>query len=166
MPAFRQKRLNDEEVDCIMKGKKLELNNCEIARKLGVTEGAVRYRLKRAALGLLDGRKNKSSQLDGFMPYIKSWIDDYKDEKKRPSLKLLYDILVEKYGYTNSYDALRRYIRKHFPDFVKKKVWLRIGTPPGILVQVDWKEDLKVQMGEWGKGKLGVGAGIGIYVRF
>lgn len=150
MPPFRQKRLDTEEVDCIMKGKKLELSNCEIARKLGVTEGAVRYQLKQAALGLEDGRKNKPSQLDGFMPYIKSWIDDYKDEKKRPSIRLLYDILVEKHGYHNSYDALRRYVRKHFPDFVKKKVWLRIETPPGILLQVDWKEDIKVQMGEWG----------------
>lgn len=150
MPAFNQKRLSTEEVDCIMKAKKLELSNCEIARRLGVTEGAVRYRLKQASLSPMDGRKNKPSELDRFMPYIKLWIDDYKDEKKRPSVKLLYESLVEKYAYCNSYDALRRYIRKHFPDFLKKKVWLRVETPPGVLLQVDWKEDVKVQMGEAG----------------
>ena len=46
-----QKRLQAEDVNFIMKAKSLEYTNSEIARKLGITEGAVRYRLKRARQG-------------------------------------------------------------------------------------------------------------------
>lgn len=145
-----QKRLQSDDVDFIMKMKKVKYSNCEIARKLGVTEGAIRYRLKRSALAVADKRSQKPSALNNYDAIIRSWIEDYADEKKRPTLKLLYGWLKEVYNYRNSYDALRRYMRKHFPEFCRKKSWVRIETPPGVLFQVDWKEDLKVQLGEPG----------------
>ena len=40
-------RLSPDEVDFIMKAKEVQYSNCEIAQRLGVTEGAIRYRIKR-----------------------------------------------------------------------------------------------------------------------
>ena len=56
-------------------------------------------------------------------------------------------MLREHHGYRRSYDALRRYIRKHFPELHKKGARCRLETPPGKLLFVDWKEDLRVQLG-------------------
>ncbi|MGA1871827.1 MAG: hypothetical protein ACMUJM_25165 [bacterium] len=146
-----QKRLTAEEHEFIMKLKKVKYSNCEIARSIGVTEGAIRYRIKREKSGLPDRRKNKPSVLSQFESVIEKWIEDYKDDVKRPTLKLLYQILRERHGYKQGYDAVRRYVRKHYPEFYKKGVYIRIETPPGSLIQIDWKEDLKVQCGKPGQ---------------
>lgn len=145
-----QKRLFGDEVDFVMKMSKLGYSNCEIARKLGVSEGAIRYRLKREKSGKADGRKNKPSQLDKYMSVISRWVDKYKDKRQRPVLKVLYERLRDFHGYKKSYDAVRRYMRKNYPEFVKKNAKLRIETPPGELIQVDWKEDVYVEMVEAG----------------
>jgi len=150
MPLNISKRLSPEAIHFIMMMKKVKYSNCEIARKLGVTEGTVRYRIKREESGSRDLRREKSSVLDGYSSVIKDWISSYEDDRRRPTLKLLADILKERYGYQGSYDALRRYVRKHFPSFYKKSSRMRVETPAGHLLQVDWKEDVKVQVGEAG----------------
>ena len=142
-----QTRLNPVDTDFIMKMNGVGYSNVEIARKLGVTEGAVRYRLKRRASGRTDGRASKPSSLDCFREWIGTWIADYEDSRRRPTLRLLERMLREHHGYRRSYDALRRYIRKRFPDFHKKGARLRLETPPGKLLLVDWKEDVQVQLG-------------------
>lgn len=145
-----QRRLTESEVDFIIKMKEVKYNNCEIARSLGVTEGAIRYRIKRRQSGKEDGRKNRSSALDRYSAVIKLWIEDYKESRHRPTIKMLYNTLVGHHGYDHSYDAVRRYIRKHYPQFWKKGIRIRVETPPGELMQIDWKEDIRVQMGEFG----------------
>jgi hypothetical protein len=84
-----QKRLTLEDADFIMKLDEVGYSNSEIARKLGVTEGAIRYRIKRRASGKPDGRTGKSSELDGFREWIGAWIADYEDAPRRPTLRLL-----------------------------------------------------------------------------
>jgi transposase len=140
-------RLSPDEVDFIMKMKKVKYSNCEIAGKLGITEGAVRYRIKRHELGAVDGRNRKPSMLDRYRDVIDQWREDYEGERRRPTLKTLCKWLRRRHGYKGSYDAFRRYIRKAFPEFHKKGACVRVETPPGALMLVDWKEDLKVQMG-------------------
>lgn len=130
---------------------KLGLSNVEIATKLGISEGAVRYQIKRRQSGKHDGRKDKPSQLQRYRDTISLWVDDYKDETHRPTLKALYDTLRRFHGYSGSYDALRRYTRQQFPEFVKKGARTRVETPPGVLLQVDWKEDVPVQLGAHGR---------------
>jgi transposase len=142
-----QTRLTLADTDFITRMKEVEYSNSEIARRMGVTEGAIRYRIKRQVAGREDGRKAKPSVLDGYRGVIAAWIEDYKDSPKRPTLLKLDDVLREHHGYERSYDALRRYIRKHFPEFHKKGACIRVETPPGKLMFVDWKEDLKVQLG-------------------
>jgi transposase len=134
-----QTRLTPADADFIMKLDEVGYSNSEIARKLGVTEGAVRYRLKRQASGEPDGRTSKPSNLDAFREWIGAWIGDYEESRRRPTLRLLEQMLREHHGYGRSYDALRRYIRKHFPEFHKKGARCRLETPPGKLLFVDWK---------------------------
>lgn len=140
-----QTRLTPADADFIMKLNEVGYSNSEVARKFGVTEGAIRYRLGRQALE--DGRKAKPSVLDGYRGVIEVWIEDYKDSPKRPTLLKLDDMLRDHHGYRRSYDAVRRYVRKHFPGFHKKGACIRLETPPGKLLFVDWKEDLQVQLG-------------------
>lgn len=52
-------RLRREEIVTIQVLAEKGQNYCEIARVLGVSEGTVRYHLRRAAAGATDGRKVK-----------------------------------------------------------------------------------------------------------
>lgn len=142
-------KLERSTIDFIMKMKDVNYSNCEIARKLGVTEGAIRYRIKREKSGKPDGRKDKPSMLDQYLDVISRWIDSYEDKPKRPALIKLFDILSKYHDYRGSYDLLRKYVIKRFPDFYDKKSFMRIETPAGELTQVDWKEDLKVRLGSY-----------------
>jgi transposase len=147
----KQKRLDRCEVHYIMSQDEVKQSNIQIAEILGVTEGAIRYRKKREASGESDHRKEKPSELIKFTEVISDWVRDSEEDRKRPALKIFYNRLIEHYGYKYSYDALRRYMRKHFPEFYKKSVYIRIETPPGALIQADWKENIKVQIGEAGR---------------
>jgi transposase len=149
-----QKRLQSDEVKFIMKMKEVKYSNREIARRLGISEGSVRYRLKREASGLSDKRSFRGSGIDRYKRFISEWIKGYMGDERRPTYKLLYRVLHDDFNFTGSYDSVRRYVFKYFPDFHKKPVWLRIQTPPGMLLFVDWKEDLKVQLGRSGNWVL------------
>jgi transposase len=129
-------RLTPDDVDFIMK------------MELGVTEGTIRYRIKRKLSGKEDGRKQKPSELDRYYEVIKQWEEQYRGVSHRPAMKTLYERLQRDYRYKGSYDAFRRYIRKHLAEFHGKV--MRIETSPGDLLLVDWKEDIQVQMGRYG----------------
>lgn len=134
--------------ELIMKLKRAGMSNCELARKLGVSEGTIRYRLKRK--GKEDGRKNKYSKVSNFKSAIGIWVSEYCDHPKKTSVKSLYQTLVRFHNYKFSYDALRRFIRKYYPEMIKRGTRCRLETPPGMLMQVDWKESVMVQIGETG----------------
>ena len=69
--------------------KKLKINSIEIAAKLGITEAALRYRLKRFKYLKHDGRNDKSSILETYYGIIDNWIEDYQDSRNRPTIKVL-----------------------------------------------------------------------------
>jgi transposase len=142
---MHQRRLTTQEAEFIVNLKKLGISNLEIADKMGISEGAVRYRIKRYESGATDRRRNKKSGLNGYHDFIAAWIEEYKELTHRPTLKALYELIRDYHYFSGSYDALRRYVRKHFAEFVKKGARIRIETPPGVLMQVDWKEDIAVQ---------------------
>ena len=70
-------RLSEEEVVTIGvladKGK----NHCEIARTLGVSEGTVRYHLRRQAEGAQDGRRQKGFQAEALAGIIGAWMQGH-----------------------------------------------------------------------------------------
>lgn len=144
-------KIRANEIEFIITMKRFKYSNCEIGRKLGVTEGAIRYRVKRHLSGKKDGRKDKASALDRYYALMKQWEEDYGDEYHRPAMKTLYECLQRDYGYGGSYDAFRRYVRKRCPAFHGKVPRMRIETPPGAMAFVDWKEDVPMQMGGWGQ---------------
>ncbi len=45
-------------------------NNCQVARVLGVSEGTVRYHLRRAASGAIDGRSTQPFLAEAVAPVI------------------------------------------------------------------------------------------------
>lgn len=123
-------------------------NNCEVARLVGLSEGAIRHRIKR--MGQPDMRKQKPSGLDPFREVIREWTkntDEASGLKSRPPLKLLYYHLRDGYQYTGSYDSVCHYVKRHFPEYWQQKPFIRIETPPGALVTVDWKESVPVCFG-------------------
>lgn len=134
-----------------MRLKKHQSSNSETARNLGVTEGAIRYRIKRISSGAIDKRKVKESEADKFKAIIESWIAESNEEDMRPTIRLMHDVLRDEYSYGGCYASLKHYLHKNYPDFIRKRGCIRIETPPGRLAQVDWKEGIKVQLGEKGR---------------
>ena len=147
MPPRSHRPLKEKDNEIWVLEQMGKLSNMEIARRYGVTEGAIRYRLKRKSAGREDGRKSRPSQLDRCRGIITGWIDDQSGRRHRETIKLLDGVLRRHHGYLGSYDALRRYIRRHYPEFMRKRLRVRVETPPGKLGQVDWKEDVCVQRG-------------------
>ena len=125
-------------------------SNREIARRLDVSEGAVRYHLRRKAENATDGRKKASliEQL-GLSAVVDHWWSTQLEilpESRSPNLKLLWQHLVEEYSYAGSYKSVRKYVRGKFPA-AKLRPFRRIETPSGAQTQSDWLET-KIDLGE------------------
>lgn len=109
-----------------------------VAEELGVDESTLRHRLKRR--GLEDGRRGKKEACESFGSAIAAWMDDQQlaaEEKDRPEAIIsLYDDLVTM-GYTGSYKALVRYVRRRqaSPIIRPKR---RVEVRPGSQGQIDW----------------------------
>jgi transposase len=130
----------------------LGLSTTELAKRFGVSEGTIRYHKKKNLEQKEDGRKNRYSAVSQYSTPIESWIADNlpTETPKRNTILSLYRILQEFHDYELSYDALRRYIRKNYPEVLEKSYHLRVETPPGKLSQVDWKEKVQIQIGKPG----------------
>jgi transposase len=142
--------LDQTQMECIMKKDNLNLSNVELARRLNVSEGSIRYHRKKEKKE--DGRKSRFSCVSNFIKPIQNWVNENqsRDRQKRDTVLSLYDKLSAYHQFSLSYDALRRYIKKQYPDLIKKSYKIRVETPPGKLAQVDWKESVKVQVGNIG----------------
>lgn len=130
----------------------LGISNTELAKKFGVTEGTIRYHKKKKLLGKEDGRMTRYSEVSCFTTPIENWIIENQSTEKtsRATILSLYRILREFHNYKLSYDALRRYVRKYYPEIMEKSYHIRVETPPGKLSQVDWKEKVNIQLGSPG----------------
>jgi transposase len=133
--------------EVIMTMKSLDKSNSEIARTLGISEGTVRYWHRKRQENRPDGRSLKPSGVSRFHGLVDDWVSDNEAHRKRTTMISLYQTLREHHGFQLSYDALRRYIGKHYPEMRRKGWCIRIETPPGELAQVDWKEDVRFQIG-------------------
>jgi transposase len=122
-------------------------NNCQVARLLGVSEGTVRYHLRRTASGAIDGRCNKPFRAKAVAPVITAWFDEHGETKRPVNVKDLYEHLVAEHGYPGSYVSVVRYVRAHYPR-PKIRTYRRVETPPGAQTQTDWGEYPRVDVGE------------------
>lgn len=117
----------------------------QLACQLGVTEGALRYRLIRAAEGPgVDGRTRQPTALDGLedvVEAIQERLDDgrLRGEGRPCQAREIYEVLVRDHGYEGSYKAVVRHLRRKHGS-VKLRALRRVETPPGVQAQHDWYE--------------------------
>ncbi len=110
------------------------VSNREAARLLGVSEGAVRYRLRR--LG---------EQAGGYREAIDAYLAAV-GERSPSNITDLHDWLVAEHDYPGSLRNLQRYVRKAFPS-PPVRARRRIETPPGAQAQADWAHFPAVWLG-------------------
>lgn len=132
-------------------------SHCQTARLLGVTEGAVRYHLRRAAAKAVDGRaKTFLIERLGLEAAVREWWtaqEEHLRGARPPSVDALHEYLRCEHRFSGSYKAVRRYVRAHFAA-PKQRPFRRVETPPGAQSQSDWGEFLLDIGGENGPVKL------------
>lgn len=117
--------------------KERDSSTSSIARILGVTEGAVRYHLRRQAARSVDGRAGKAHKASRWHEAITTWLASRAGAAV--SLAALHAWLVEEHGYVGSPRSVQRYVGVAFPR-PAKRARRRIETPPGAQAQADWAE--------------------------
>lgn len=138
-------RLRTEEVVSIQVLARKGMKKTAIAQTLGVTEGTVRYHLRRAA-AIPDGR-SKPFKAEQVAERIRAWHEARKDDSRPVNLRELHEHLVTEAGYTGSYNSIRRFVRRAYPA-PKIRTYRRVETPPGAQTQTDWGEFPRVDLGE------------------
>ena len=108
-----------------------------IARTFCVTEGAVRYHLRRQAAQAVDGRGGKPHKAAALHEAIVAWLGQH--TSGAVNLVALHAWLVEEHGYQGSARSVQRYVRSVFPP-PARRARRRVETPPGAQAQVDWAE--------------------------
>lgn len=111
----------------------------EVARRLGVTEGTVRYHMKREAEGAEDGRRDKPMKAEVVAEAVDAFMERVKGQPRRRNMRELYEELAEA-GYTGSYRSVARYVRRRYGRGPVRP-YRRVETPPGVQGQADWHED-------------------------
>ena len=106
----------------------------QTARILGVSEGAVRYHLRRARDGATD-RRRKPSRIEqqDLAEVVAHWWQAQVaalGPQRPPSVQLLHEFLRAEYGYDGSYKSVRKYVRAQYgrPPI---RPFRRVETPPG-----------------------------------
>ena len=114
-----------------------------IARRLEVTEGTVRYHLRRGADAGPDGRaKPFLVEQPGLEAVVERWWEDELQRcgaERPPSVLALQEYLMAEQGYSGSYKSVWKYVRSRFAA-PKKRPFRRMETPPGAQSQSDWAE--------------------------
>lgn len=139
-------RLSKEEImglKALAQRNKGKMSNCEIAKLFEVTEGTVRYHLKREKQKAVDKRKDKPMKASPFSHIIDKWMENNKKNIRPLSVRELYEYLIEEYGYKGSYKSVLRYVRKHYPP-PPIRPRRRVELPAGCSAQVDWVENVPI----------------------
>ncbi len=115
----------------------------QAAALLQVTEGALRYRRKRLASGARDRRAEQATAVAGMEAAVTTVLEALAPTapEGRPICgRLVFEALVRDHGYTGSYPALIRYLRRARGRSPVRAV-RRVELPPGMQAQHDWLEE-------------------------
>ncbi len=89
------------------------ISHSEIARMLGVTEGAVRHQVKRIQAAAVDGRTRQEPRVTLVAEEIEHWRDQ---RGERPvNLAAPHDWLVAEHGHSGSLRSVRRFWGGRYP---------------------------------------------------
>ena len=113
---------------------KSHMKKREIARQLGLSEGTVRYHLRRLSDGATDGRANQPRLAERHREAIDLWM---KPPPESLNLAELHAWLVAEHDYPGSLRSLQRFVRDTYPP-PRLRARRRIETPPGAQAQADW----------------------------
>jgi transposase len=123
----------------------------QTARLLGVSEGAVRYHLRRARDGAADGRHKPALLVQlGLVEVVDHWWQVQVESlgpQRPPSAQLLHEFLRAVYGYQGSYKSVRKFVRARYGRPLIRP-FRRVETPPGAQTQSDWGEFRRVDLGD------------------
>lgn len=122
------------------------------AQDLGVAESTLRYRLRRRGPGVVDGRSRQVASCAPYEGLIQAWIEGQQQEGTRPeSIRSLYEGLLVEHGFTGTYKALWRFVRKRQPA-PRVRPHRRVETRPGGQGQLDWAlvRLYVAELGGWG----------------
>lgn len=117
----------------------------QLARQFGVSEGALRYRLRRATEPVRpDGRTDQATALDGLEGVVEGLQERLEDgrltgEGRPCQVRDIYEVLVRDHGYRGSYQAVVRHLRRKH-GATRVRALRRVETPPGVQAQHDWFE--------------------------
>jgi transposase len=139
------RRLRREEIVTMQVLKERGETQSAIARRLGVTEGAVRYQLKRASSGAVDGRARQVHVAAAFSVEIEAFLAARARPERPANLRELYEHLVEHCGYGASSKSLQRYMRATYGR-PPMRTYRRVETPPGAQTQTDWGEYPRIRL--------------------
>ena len=112
-------QLTPEEIVTLQVLKHKGQSNTQIAQTLGITEGAVRYHVRRQ--GTQDGRKRKPRKADPLAPAIDGWVlrnhpaAGGDDPGRTVNVQALYDWLRAEHAYAGSYKSVLRFVRARYP---------------------------------------------------
>lgn len=129
-------KLSAEDVVTVSSLAGRERSNVEIARLLGVTEGAVRYQRRRLAEQAVDGRSKQAFLAESYRPAIDHYLASVQ-EQTPSNVTDLFDFLVAEHDYPGSLRSVQRYVRSAFPA-PPVRARRRVETPPGGQAQADW----------------------------
>lgn len=115
--------------------------NTRVAAQLDVTEGAVRYHLRRMAAGATDGRARQRPRAEALHGAIAHWLETHRD--RGLNLAALHAHLAEEHGFTGSVRSIQRYVSTRFPR-PRRRARRRVETPPGAQAQADWSHHADV----------------------
>jgi len=124
----------------------------QVARQLGVDEATLRYRLQRRP-DAPDGRQARPTVLDGWDAVVTAVLERFGDGRvvagspTRCETRAVHAVLVREFGFTGSYQAVRRFLRRRFGVSPVQAV-RRVELPPGVQAQHDWFEWTGVVGGE------------------
>lgn len=113
----------------------------QVAAQFGVDESTLRYRLRRSPEAP-DGRRARTTALDGWSEVVGAILARFGDGRVTPGsrarcpTRVVYDVLVREYGFSGSYQAVRRHLRRCFGAPPVQAV-RRVETPPGVQAQHD-----------------------------
>lgn len=144
-------KLSAEEIVTLQVLKTKGQSNTRIAQTLGVSEGAVRYHLRRH--GQPDGRQGKLRKAAPLAEVIDHWVFSHQPAVKdgeplRPvNIRALFDWLGQEHAYGGSYKSVLRFVRDRYPR-PRLRPFRRVETPSGAQAQVDWGEFHRVDVGD------------------
>ncbi|MGQ0642069.1 MAG: IS21 family transposase [Gemmatimonadaceae bacterium] len=116
----------------------------DVAAKLGVDESTLRYRVKRPP-DAPDGRRDRVTVLDGWSAVVTAVLERFGDARvsagstTRCATRVVFDMLVREYGFTGSYQGVRRHLQRTYGPAPVQAI-RRVDTPAGVQAQHDWFE--------------------------